>query len=162
MYFLRLFKRPRLTWEFSDTEIDWVAYMQEVSSVIEGERDYSKIRGQTGPLVYPAGFVWIFCILRWLTDDGSNVPRAQLIFAGIYLLTQAVVLTLYVRTKLTPWWALILLMLSKRIHSLYVLRLFNDGVSMLLLSHSLCCRTDLFTAIKQHYHSLFVCVQMAS
>jgi alpha-1,3-mannosyltransferase len=118
--------------------------MQEVSSVIAGERDYSKIRGQTGPLVYPAGFVWIFCALRWLTDEGSNVPRAQLIFAGIYLLTQAVVLALYIRAKLTPAWALILLMLSKRIHSLYALRLFNDSISMLLLY----CAIFLFTKRK--------------
>ena len=37
------------------TEIDWVAYMQEVGGVISGERDYSLLKGNTGPLVYPAG-----------------------------------------------------------------------------------------------------------
>ena len=35
------------------TEIDWEAYMQEVTMWQEGERDYLKIKGGTGPLVYP-------------------------------------------------------------------------------------------------------------
>ena len=39
------------------TEIDWVAYMQEVEGVIgkNGTYDYALLKGQTGPLVYPAG-----------------------------------------------------------------------------------------------------------
>lgn len=39
----------------TDTEIDWVAYMQEVEGVVNGTWDYTKLRGDTGPLVYPAG-----------------------------------------------------------------------------------------------------------
>ena len=35
----------------ADTEIDWVAYMQEVEGVLNGTRDYSQLRGDTGPLV---------------------------------------------------------------------------------------------------------------
>ena len=38
------------------TEIDWKAYMQEVEGYLSGERNYERIRGDTGPLVYPAGF----------------------------------------------------------------------------------------------------------
>lgn len=34
-----------------DTEIDWIAYMQEVEGFINGERDYTKLKGDTGPLV---------------------------------------------------------------------------------------------------------------
>jgi hypothetical protein len=33
------------------TEIDWEAYMQEVSMWQDGEMDYTKIYGGTGPLV---------------------------------------------------------------------------------------------------------------
>ena len=63
------------------TEIDWIAYMQEVRGVIEdGIYDYSKLRGDTGPLVYPAGFVWIYSLLYYLTDNGTNITKAQYIF----------------------------------------------------------------------------------
>lgn len=34
-----------------DTKIDWDAYMQQVDMFLSGERDYSKIEGETGPLV---------------------------------------------------------------------------------------------------------------
>jgi hypothetical protein len=57
-----LLNKPTFT---PDTEIDWVAYMEEVQGVENGEYDYANLRGQTGPLVYPAGFVWIFMFLKW-------------------------------------------------------------------------------------------------
>lgn len=33
------------------TEIDWTTYMQQVELFIRGQYDYSKIKGDTGPLV---------------------------------------------------------------------------------------------------------------
>ena len=33
------------------TEIDWIAYMQEVEGVLGGEYNYSNLRRDTGPLV---------------------------------------------------------------------------------------------------------------
>jgi alpha-1,3-mannosyltransferase len=41
----------------------------------QGERDYAKLRGDTGPLVYPAGFVYLFAALKRLT--GGSVAAAQ-------------------------------------------------------------------------------------
>ena len=35
----------------------------------QGERDYALLRGDTGPLVYPAGFVYLFSALRWVTNE---------------------------------------------------------------------------------------------
>lgn len=32
-----------------------MAYMQEVGGYLGGELDYMKLKGDTGPLVYPAG-----------------------------------------------------------------------------------------------------------
>ena len=34
-----------------DTEIDWIAYMQEVEGFLNGTWDYVELRGDTGPLV---------------------------------------------------------------------------------------------------------------
>lgn len=34
------------------TEIDWIAYMQEVEGVVNGTFDYYELKGDTGPLVY--------------------------------------------------------------------------------------------------------------
>ncbi|KAL7004899.1 dolichyl-P-Man:Man(5)GlcNAc(2)-PP-dolichol alpha-1,3-mannosyltransferase [Cystobasidiomycetes sp. EMM_F5] len=33
------------------TNIDWIAYMQQIDLHTQGERDYVKIRGDTGPVV---------------------------------------------------------------------------------------------------------------
>ena len=50
----------------------------------------------------------------------------------IYIANQALVLAVYgaAHPKNMPPWACILICLSKRIHSIFVLRLFNDGIAM--------------------------------
>ena len=60
---------------YSDTKIDWDAYMSQVTGFLGGERDYSKLEGDTGPLVYPAGFLYIYSALQFLT--GGLVYPAQ-------------------------------------------------------------------------------------
>jgi alpha-1,3-mannosyltransferase len=57
---------------FSDTEIDWVAYMQEVEGVVNGTWDYTKLKGDTGPLVYPGGFVALY----WIMYTFASLPRS--------------------------------------------------------------------------------------
>jgi hypothetical protein len=116
----------------ADTEIDWRAYMQEVEGwVVDGDTDYVNLKGDTGPLVYPGGFMWIFRALRTLTGGGVDIRTAQWIFLAVYLATEAIVLDVYARTRPGPPWTVLLLAASKRLHSLYVLRLFNDCVGML-------------------------------
>src|SRR6056297_1809696 len=112
----------------ADTEIDWVAYMQEVEGYEQGETDYTKLRGDTGPLVYPAGFVHIFLWLKNVT--GGEIFPAQIIFGILYLLTQLVVMAIYIQSKSLPPLGLVLLCLSRRLHSIFVLRLFNDCWAM--------------------------------
>ncbi|BFZ23234.1 hypothetical protein BsWGS_26273 [Bradybaena similaris] len=116
------------------TEIDWVAYMQEVEGVVNGTYDYMLLKGDTGPLVYPAGFVYVFMALYYLTNLGSNIRLAQYIYAGLYLLNLLVVFDIYRQIKKIPPFVLVFMCaLSYRIHSIYVLRLFNDPVAMLFL-----------------------------
>jgi alpha-1,3-mannosyltransferase len=139
----------------SDTEIDWVAYMQEVQGFLEGERNYMNLRGDTGPLVYPAGFVYIFAALYKLTEEGKNILMAQWIFVALYLINFIAVVLIYMigRRKRVidtqkgggkanaaeaetlssgrfPMYVIIALALSKRIHSIYMLRMFNDCVAV--------------------------------
>lgn len=82
-----------------DTEIDWRAYMQQVEQVLSGERDYTKIQGDTGPLVYPAAHVWIYTVLYFLTFGGKNIAIAQYVFAMLYIATLGVVMACYWKAK---------------------------------------------------------------
>lgn len=132
------------------TEIDWIAYMQEVRGFLSGDLNYFNLKGDTGPLVYPAGFLYLFSLFNWMTNDGVDLLVAQYIFAAIYILTLAVVLLLYRASyqsfsssrnttkkgmelqSRVPIWAFALLILSKRVHSIFVLRMFNDCVALLI------------------------------
>ncbi|KAK6120218.1 hypothetical protein DH2020_046124 [Rehmannia glutinosa] len=136
------------------TKIDWDAYMSQVTGFLGGERDYSKLEGDTGPLVYPAGFLYIYSAIQYVT--GGQVFPAQVnaefervkfasergkeiswiyhediiivdvLFGLLYIVNLGMVLFIYLKTDVLPWWALCLVSLSKRVHSIFVLRLFND------------------------------------
>ena len=144
------------------TEIDWIAYMQEVQGWwVDGQHDYRLLKGDTGPLVYPAGFLYVFTFLRHLTDDGTNIRTAQYCFAALYVIQALLVWYIYQNvlscqrkrqrrqkrtaststTAATLVWswrlAMAITCLSKRLHSIFVLRLFNDGIAMLFLYASI-------------------------
>uniref|UniRef100_A0A182NJW7 dolichyl-P-Man:Man5GlcNAc2-PP-dolichol alpha-1,3-mannosyltransferase n=1 Tax=Anopheles dirus TaxID=7168 RepID=A0A182NJW7_9DIPT len=116
------------------TEIDWKAYMQECEGFLNGTTDYSVLRGDTGPLVYPAGFVYIYSAFYYLTSHGTNIRLAQYVFIAIYLAQLMLVLRLYCKSrKIPPYVMAITIFTSYRIHSIYVLRLFNDPIAILFL-----------------------------
>jgi len=126
-------------WFVRYTEIDWGAYMSEVEGVVNGTYDYTQLRGATGPLVYPAGFVYVFLGFYYATQLGANIRRAQYMFVGVYALTLGAVHCIYIKTKMPPYLLLFLSCISYRIHSIFVLRLFNDPIAMLLLYISVIC-----------------------
>lgn len=96
--------------------------------------------GDTGPLVYPAGFVYLYSLLYYVTGQGNNVVLAQYIFVGVYLLQLYATLRIYARTRKVPPYALVLVTLtSYRMHSIYALRLFNDPLAVLLFYWALDC-----------------------
>ncbi|KAK2614202.1 hypothetical protein N8I77_001049 [Diaporthe amygdali] len=109
------------------TEIDWTAYMEQVQLFLDGERDYTKIEGGTGPLVYPAAHVYIYTGLYYLTNHGKDILLAQQLFAGLYLVNLAV----------APPYVFPLLILSKRLHSIFMLRCFNDCFAVFFLWFSI-------------------------
>eukprot|EP00924_Labyrinthula_sp_SR-Ha-C_P005665 snap_masked-scaffold_14-processed-gene-1.7-mRNA-1 protein AED:0.18 eAED:0.27 QI:0/0/0/1/1/1/2/0/372 len=128
--------------------------MQEVEGALHGERNYSKLKGQTGPLVYPAGFVVFYSGLHKLTakelsevnycknDDicDSNLEKryeydvylAQHIFSFFHTLQFFIVANIYALTlpKSASSFLTFSLLLSKRLRSIFVLRLFNDGIAL--------------------------------
>ncbi|XP_020265473.1 dol-P-Man:Man(5)GlcNAc(2)-PP-Dol alpha-1,3-mannosyltransferase [Asparagus officinalis] len=117
------------------TKIDWDAYISQVDGFLGGERDYSELKGDTGPLVYPAGFLYVYSAIKFVT--GGQVFPAQILFGILYIVNLGIIFLIYVKTDLLPWWTLSLLCLSKRIHSIFMLRLFNDCFAMTLLHASL-------------------------
>ena len=69
--------------------------MQQVSQYVSGERDYVLIKGDTGPLVYPAAHLYIYSALYHITDRGRNIELAQYVFGGLYLVVLSVVMACY-------------------------------------------------------------------
>ncbi|KAL5091224.1 dolichyl-P-Man:Man(5)GlcNAc(2)-PP-dolichol alpha-1,3-mannosyltransferase [Trichoderma cf. simile WF8] len=114
-----------IIWKIPYTEIDWVAYMEQITQFVHGERDYPKMEGGTGPLVYPAAHVYIYTGLYYLTKKGTDILLAQQLFAVLYMATLGVVMLCYWKAKVPPY-IFPLLILSKRLHSVFVLRCFND------------------------------------
>ena len=146
--------------------------MQEVKGYLDGERNYYNLYGDTGPLVYPAGFVYVFSCFYWITNEGSDIltgksnaldthpvfewnffqrtilhpfvlgwlfryfqPSGQYIFACLYLITLTIVFALYrfgsrESEEKIPHSIVLFLIFSKRIHSIYILRMFNDCVAV--------------------------------
>ncbi|KAK3943313.1 Dol-P-Man:Man(5)GlcNAc(2)-PP-Dol alpha-1 3-mannosyltransferase [Diplogelasinospora grovesii] len=121
-----------IIWKIPYTEIDWTAYMEQVSQFVSGERDYTKMEGGTGPLVYPAAHVYTYTGLYYLTDHGKDIFTAQWLFAMLYMATLGVVMACYWQAKAPPY-IFPLLILSKRLHSIFVLRCFNDCFAVFFL-----------------------------
>ncbi|KAI1180694.1 glycosyltransferase [Nemania sp. FL0916] len=119
-------------WKVPYTEIDWKAYMEQVEQYVAGERDYTVIKGGTGPLVYPAAHVYLYTALYHITDKGKDIFLAQQLFAVLYMATLAVVMACYWRAKVPPY-VFPMLILSKRLHSIFVLRCFNDCFAVFFL-----------------------------
>uniref|UniRef100_A0A673AM36 Dol-P-Man:Man(5)GlcNAc(2)-PP-Dol alpha-1,3-mannosyltransferase n=1 Tax=Sphaeramia orbicularis TaxID=375764 RepID=A0A673AM36_9TELE len=143
------------------TEIDWKAYMDEVEGVINGTYDYTQLKGDTGPLVYPAGFVYIFMALYYITSHGVNIRLGQYIFAVFYLITLLLVFRIYYRTKKVPPYVFFFVCCaSYRIHSIFVLRLFNDPVAMMLLFAAVNLFIDGYWTLGCGIYSLAVSVKM--
>ncbi|KAI9314441.1 glycosyltransferase [Dichotomocladium elegans] len=134
--------------------------MQEVKGYMDGELDYRQLRGDTGPLVYPAGFVYIYSWFYGLTDHGTNIRLAQYIFMGIYLFTLLVVFAIYRKSTKIPPYTIILLCISKRLHSIYVLRCFNDPVAMLFLYSSVLAMLHRRWVLSSVLYSLALSVKM--
>lgn len=75
---------------------------------------------------YPAGHLYIHKLLYALTGSGNNIAIAQQIYGLLYIVSLALSCALYYLAGGVPNWTILLLPLSKRLHSIFALRLFND------------------------------------
>ncbi|ODV64360.1 dolichyl-P-Man:Man(5)GlcNAc(2)-PP-dolichol alpha-1,3-mannosyltransferase [Ascoidea rubescens DSM 1968] len=136
------------------TEIDFSTYLQQVQLFNKGELDYEKIVGETGPLVYPAGHLWIFKVLNNIYEEDHNLEFIQLTYAWLLNLTLINYLISYncFNNSLRKPWFIVFLILSKRIQSIYLLRLFNDCWAAYFISF-LFVGLQLTSLIKQKFNS---------
>jgi alpha-1,3-mannosyltransferase len=77
--------------------VDWSTYMQQVQVFLSGDLDYTNIKGDTGPIPYPAGHLYLYSALRYLTDQ--DIRSAQYIFLAFYVAMIAILLAIYNRSK---------------------------------------------------------------
>lgn len=117
----------------SNSNLKWTLF-----PIIKGTRDYKEVKGDTGPLVYPAAHVYSLWIL-YLIAGGPNQRAFQWLFAIIHLITLYMVIKIYKRARVKNLWPFILLCFGRRIHSIYVLRMFNDCIAMMFLYGSIFC-----------------------
>ncbi|KAJ8597956.1 glycosyltransferase family 58 protein [Rhizopogon salebrosus TDB-379] len=143
------------------TEIDWETYMVHIDLYLKGERNYANITGPTGPLVYPAGHVHIHHILHRITDAGRNIARAQQIYGALYVLSVSLVCAIYKKAKV-PNWTLLLLPLSKRLHSIFALRLFNDCWSVVFMQAAILAFQSAWDDLGVLLFSLALSVKMSA
>lgn len=93
--------------------------------------------------MYPAGHVYIYTLLYYLTGRGQNIRLAQYFFIAIYLLQMYFMLKIYSKSrKLPPYVLVFSAFTSYRIHSIYVLRLFNDPIAIVLFWAALNAHLD--------------------
>lgn len=73
--------------------------MQEVEGFLNGTTNYYDLKGDTGPLVYPAGFLYIYSFFYAICSRGVNLKLAQAVFIAIYLVFMSVVFMIYSKSK---------------------------------------------------------------
>ncbi|KAL5996085.1 hypothetical protein ACLOJK_026158 [Asimina triloba] len=56
------------------------------------------MKGDTGPLVYPAGFLYVYSAIQFLT--GGEVYPAQVLFGILYIINLGIILIIYMKTNL--------------------------------------------------------------
>ncbi|KAM9088563.1 dol-P-Man:Man(5)GlcNAc(2)-PP-Dol alpha-1,3-mannosyltransferase isoform 8-T8 [Megaptera novaeangliae] len=100
--------------------------------------------------------------LYYATGRGTDIRMAQHIFAVLYLATLLLVFLIYHQTcKVPPFVFFFMCCASYRVHSIFVLRLFNDPVAMVLLFLSInlllaqrwswgCCCFSLAVSVKMN------------
>ena len=142
---------------WTDTEIDWSTYMQQVECFLNGTLDYTAISGDTGPIVYPAGHLYIYTLFYFLTNRGTNIFLAQHIFICLYLANLFVVFRIYRKyskvSKAIQCWLLCILSCNFGFSSGSTI--YIDIYVLHFLSSSFSLRTTVIQRFNRYLFSLF-------
>jgi alpha-1,3-mannosyltransferase len=98
--------------------------------------------------------------LYYLTNQGKNIRLAQYIFEGIYLLSQLIVCAIYRQSKKVPPYVILFLGISKRLHSIFLLRCFNDPVAMVFMFGCILAMTYRHWTLSSILYSLALSIKM--
>lgn len=79
--------------------------MQQVKCFLNGELNYANISGDTGPIVYPAGHLYIYSILYFLTNQGTSIRLGQYFFVILYIFNLVAVFNIYNQVRKVKWFA---------------------------------------------------------
>merc|ERR550532_805013 len=135
--------------------------MHQADLISSGERNYTRLVGHNGPLVYPAGHAWIHFALHQLTDAGSDSIMAQQLAMVAYLLNLVLVFRILLRTEMVPPYILILLSIgATRARTLAVVHLFNDPIAVLFFNAAVNLYLDHIWTLGSVFFSLGVSVKM--
>lgn len=108
--------------------------MQQVDVFLSGELNYTNIKGDTGPVVYPAGHLYFYSIFYFITNRGVNIVLGQFLFYFLYIATLSVVFYLCSLSSRFPALGIfVMIFTGYRIHSIFMLRMFNDCIAMFFL-----------------------------
>lgn len=140
---------------------DFDAYMEQASMIMQGQLNYSAVRGDTGPLVYPAGHVAVYAgihaatrwnVTHWTTEyepkaipgyeqrvhrPAGTIFALQLLFLALYAALTGLHGAGLVQHTGLPWWLWLLVVLARRSRTVFVLGLFNDGVAAVCMAAAL-------------------------
>merc|ERR550532_6839 len=135
--------------------------MHQADLISSGERNYTRLVGHNGPLVYPAGHAWIHFALHQLTDAGLDSIMAQQLAMVAYLLNLVLVFRILLRTEMVPPYILVLLSIgATRTRTLAVVHLFNDPIALLFFNAAVNLYLDHIWTLGSVFFSLGVSVKM--
>lgn len=95
---------PLIVWKVSYTEIDFSTYLEQSRLWWKaGVTDYSLIAGASGPCVYPAGHLYFYSLIDWLSDQQwlfngiDKIRVGQFVFVFIYAVNLFLVHCIYAK-----------------------------------------------------------------
>ena len=114
--------------------------------------------------MYPGGFVYLYSFLYKITDNGADIFKAQQIFAGFYMLQLLVVLIVYCqlaeKARFPPWMMIFASISGYRVHSIFSLRMFNDGPANILAWIAVYCFMNKKWTFGSIIYSLAISIKM--